>query len=202
MAWKLKLKRWCARTGAWSVLLTLLIALGSCSANPPRQQGDVCAIFDQKRGWHKAAKKAERKWGLPVHIGMAFLHRESSYVANAKPPRKRLLGIVTWTRLSSAYGYAQATDEAWQDYEKETSRWFTDRDDFDDAIDFVGWYNNRSHKQLGIARDDAYHLYVAYYTGPSGYRSGFWRGSSRIKGYANKVTSQASRYKQQLNRCG
>ena len=27
---------------------------------------------------------------------------------------------------------------------------FSQRTDFDDAIDFVGWYNYQSHKNLGI----------------------------------------------------
>ncbi|NKB97280.1 MAG: hypothetical protein GKR90_02100 [Pseudomonadales bacterium] len=177
-----------------------VVALGSCTANPPNRTNDVCAVFEQKSGWLKAARKAERKWGMPVHIGMAFVNRESSYVANAKPPRRRLLGLVPWTRLSSAYGYAQATDEAWTDYEKETDRWFTDRDNFSDAMDFVGWYNHRTHKALGIAKSDVFRLYLAYYTGLSGYRKGHWR-SERIQGYARKVQQQSKEYARQLQRC-
>ncbi len=192
---------WLARTLLIAAGLTALVALGSCASNPPRQPNDICSIFKQKSSWQKSAQRAKRAWGLPVHIGMAFLHRESSYVANAKPPRKRLLGLVPWTRLSSAYGYAQATDEAWQDYEKDTTRWFVDRDNFADAIDFVGWYNARSHRQLGIKKTDAYHLYLAYYAGPGGYRSGFWKQSPKIKGYAQKVATQAARYQTQLRRC-
>ncbi len=193
---------WCARTGTIAVLLTATIALGSCSANPPKKPNNVCQVFDEKRGWHKAARKAKKKWGMPVHVGMAFVHRESSYVADAKPPRKRFLGIVPWKRLSSAYGYAQATDEAWEDYSKETSRWFIDRDNFDDAMDFIGWYNYRSHKRLGIAMSDPYHLYLAYYSGHGGYARGTWKNSPTVQGYARKVQNQANRYAAQLKRCG
>lgn len=187
---------------ALALVLSLGIALASCTANPPRSPDNVCAIFAEKSGWQKAVKKASRKWGMPVHIGMAFVHRESSYVANAKPPRKKLLGLVPWTRLSNAYGYAQATDEAWQDYSKETSRWFVDRDNFADAIDFIGWYNHRTHKSLGISKQNAYHLYLAYYSGPTGYKRGVWKKSATIKGYAQKVSNQAARYKKQYQRCG
>lgn len=194
-------KFWLLRTGGITCLLTLVIAVGSCASNPPRRPNDVCSIFEEKGSWLNAARDAQKKWGMPVHIGMAFVHRESHYVADAKPPRKRLLGLVPWTRLSSAYGYAQATDEAWEDYLDETDRWFVDRDDFADALDFVGWYNHRSHKQLGIAKYDAYHLYLAYYTGPTGYRRGVWKNSGTIKGYATKVTNQAARYKRQLDGC-
>ena len=183
-----------------SLLLASFVGLASCSANPPRKTYDACAVFDQKSSWLRAARKAERKWKMPVHIGMAFINRESSFVADAKPPRKRLLGIVPWKRLSSAYGYAQATDETWEDYEKQTDRWFTDRDNFSDAMDFVGWYNDRTHRHLGIPKNDAYRLYLAYYTGLTGYRKGHWK-SPTIQGYARKVERQAANYKQQLARC-
>lgn len=185
---------------AIGLMLSFVIGLGSCAANPPGRTNDVCAVFDQKSGWLKATRKAEKRWGMPVHIGMAFVNRESSYVADAKPPRRRLLGIVPWTRTSSAYGYAQATDEAWSDYEKESRRWFTGRADFKDAIDFIGWYNNRTHKQLGIAKTDAYRLYLAYYTGITGYQRGHWK-SAKIQGYARKVERQAAAYERQLKRC-
>lgn len=185
---------------ALGLILAMVVGLGSCAANPPKRTHDVCAVFDQKSGWLKAARKAEKRWGMPIHIGMAFVHRESSYVANAKPPRRRLMGLVPWTRTSSAYGYAQATDEAWSDYEKESRRWFTGRDDFKDAIDFIGWYNNRTHEQLGIAKTDVYRLYLAYYTGVSGYRQGHWK-SPTIQGYARKVENQAAVYQRQLKRC-
>ena len=201
MAWHLRLRRWCSRVGVSALGLSILVALGSCSANPPKSQNDICAVFDQKRGWYKAARAAERKWKLPIHVGLAFMYKESSFVANAKPARRRILGLVPWTRPSSAYGYAQATDEAWADYKAQTDRWFVDRDDFDDAVDFIGWYNDRSARALGLNRGDAYHLYVAYYTGVGGYRAGRWKRSATIKGYAQRVADQASRYQRQLKRC-
>lgn len=192
---------WSLRVLTIAMVLTLVVALGSCAANPPRSQDNVCSVFKQKGSWRKAARAAQKKWGMPVHVGMAFVHKESSYVANAKPARKRLLGLVPWRRPSSAYGYAQATDEAWSDYKAQTDRWFVDRDDFDDAIDFIGWYNHRSHRKLGIAKSDAYNLYIAYYTGVTGYRQGRWKRSATIKGYAQRVAAQAQRYERQLGRC-
>ena len=87
------------------------------------------------------------------------------------------------------------------DYEKQTDRWFTDRDNFADAMDFIGWYNHRSHKELGIPKHDAYHLYIAYYAGPTGYRQGRWKSSPTIKSYAAKVRDQAARYARQMQRC-
>ncbi|MFU8815470.1 MAG: hypothetical protein ACNA7W_08990 [Pseudomonadales bacterium] len=184
-------------------LLAVMACLGllaGCSSNPPRSPDDVCAIFDERPRWYRHAQAVEREWGLPVHITMAFVERESSYVARARPSRNRLLGIVPWRRPSSAYGYAQATNAAWEDYRNATGR-MARRRDFADAVDFIGWYNHRSARALGIGKTDAYHLYLAYHEGPSGYRSGNWRRSSQVQGYARKVQDRAARYQSQLARC-
>lgn len=183
--------------------LTLLAALltGGCSSRPPRSPDDLCAVFRERPGWYHDARDAERAWGLPVHVSMAFVHKESSYVSDARPPRGKLLWMIPWRRPSSAYGYAQATNEAWHDYQRSTHRRLADRDDFDDALDFIGWYNHRSSRQLGIPLDDAYHLYLAYYEGPTGYRRGAWRGKPAVQGYARRVADKAARYRAQLAGC-
>ncbi len=181
------------------VLWSLLVA--GCSSSPPQRPDDLCAVFHEKPGWYHDARAMEREWGVPIHVGMAFVHKESSYVSDARPPRDRLLWVIPWTRPSSAYGYAQATNEAWQDYRRDTRRRLADRASFEDAMDFIGWYNHRSASMLGIALDDPYHLYLAYYEGPSGYRRGAWRSKPAVKGYAHKVASRAARYQAQLARC-
>ncbi|MEZ5557218.1 MAG: hypothetical protein R3E86_01540 [Pseudomonadales bacterium] len=190
-----------ARALAPALLVALCGALLGCTHTPPRAPDDLCAIFHERPGWYRAALKTEKRWGVPAPVAMAFVHKESSYVAKARPPRGRLLWVIPWRRPSSAYGYAQATDEAWHDYRAHTGRSFVDRDDFADALDFIGWYNHRSARKLGIATHDAYHLYVAYYEGPSGYASGKWRKDARVKGYASRVASRAQRYRAQLERC-
>ncbi len=184
---------------ALAALLALLLA--GCATAPPSRPDNLCAIFQEKPAWWKAAKKAERKWRLPVPVGMAFIHRESSFRSDAKPPRKRFLGVLPGRRSSSAFGYAQATDEAWKDYRKATGARFAERDDIADALDFIGWYNDRSHRKLGIAKNDAYRLYLAYYSGPGGYARGTWRGNSAVQGYAKKVVDRTKRYSNQLGRC-
>ena len=181
-------------------MLAVLLASGLANA-APKDPNNICTILAQNKGWYTAAVKASQRWELPMHIGLAFIHRESSFVAKAKPPRKKVLGIVPWRRSSSAYGYAQATDEAWKDYKKDTGRRFVQRDDFADALDFIGWYNDRSHKRLKLRKNDAYRLYLAYYNGHTGYSQGRWRKSNTNKGYAKKAAAQASLYKKQLRSC-
>lgn len=192
MDWRERMIRGC--------VIGLLFALAGCSSAPPRSPGDLCAVFQERPGWYRGARAAQQSWGVPIHVAMAFVHKESSYVADARPPRGRLLWVIPW-RTSSAYGYAQATDEAWKDYRRATRRRFADRDDFADAIDFVGWYNHRSARQLGIAKDDAYHLYIAYHEGPTGYRRGSWRSKPQVRDYARRVAERAGRYRAQLAGC-
>ena len=115
------------------------------------------------------------------------MYKESSYVSNARPPRGRLLWVIPWKRSSTAYGFAQATDDAWSDYLRDTGNRFADRDDFADAVDFVGWYLNRSHRHLNIAADDARRLYLSYYAGLGGYRRGTWRNNDWLKDAAVRV---------------
>lgn len=84
---------------------------------------------------------------------------------------------------------------------KATGARFVERDDIGDALDFIGWYNDRSHRKLGIAKTDAYRLYLAYYSGPTGYAKGTWRRDQAVQGYARKVADRTARYAQQLRRC-
>ena len=95
---------------------------------------------------------------------MAIMFQESSFISDARPPRVRILGIPMWWRVSSSYGYSQAKSETWRWYEQSTGR-NGDRDDFDDAIDFIGWYNMMSGELSGISPNDASSLYLAYHEG-------------------------------------
>jgi len=183
------------------LVMVAALAVAGCTSSPPKQPDDLCEIFREKPGWYKAARRTEKRWGLPIQVGMAFIHKESSYRAKARPERMKILWVIPWKRPSSAFGYAQITDEAWSDYRRERGSWLSGRDDMEDALDFIGWYNSRSHRQLGIPKHDAYSLYVAYYTGPTGYSRGHWRNNDAIKGYARRVADRAYRYGQQLQRC-
>src|SRR3546814_4460646 len=130
---------------------------------------DVCSSDLEQGGWfnnwYKATARAQKKYGVPKAIILATIRQESSFRANAKPPRRRLLGFIPWTRPSNAFGFPQALDSTWDSYCKSTGNYGAERDDFSDAADFVGWYYRQSHKRNGIALNDAYHLYMTYYLG-------------------------------------
>ncbi len=183
------------------VLFVILTGLMTCNSTPPSRPDDICEVFREKSGWYKDARRAQKRWGLPVSVGMAFVHKESAYVAGAKPPRGKILWVIPWRRPSSAYGYAQATDDAWGEYLQETRGFFRERDDLGNALDFIGWYNDRSHRRLGIAKNDAYNLYLAYYVGPGGYARGHHRKQPAVQEYARRVSARSQRYAGQLSRC-
>ncbi|MFL0809298.1 MAG: transglycosylase SLT domain-containing protein [Agarilytica sp.] len=184
--------------------LTLVVAsclMVSCSSAPPKQQNNICQIFEEKSGWYKDALRAERKWGVPISVNMAFMYQESRFVANAKPPRKKILGFIPGPRKSSSYGYSQAKKETWKWYKKQSGHSGADRNDFDDAIDFVAWYNKVTVKKLGVAPNDAYALYLAYHEGHGGFKRGTHKKKQWLLNVASKVSQRAKRYDSQLKKC-
>ena len=184
-----------------ALVLALLIVLPGCTTSPPSNTNDVCEIFWEKSGWYEDAADARKKWDSPITVMMAIMHQESRFKATAKPPRKKILGFIPGFRPSNAYGYAQALESTWEGYERSAGRYGADRDDFADAIDFIGWYNEQSHRRCGIARNDAYGLYLAYHEGQGGYNRGTYRKKQWLINVARKVQTRAGTYRQQLLAC-
>ena len=175
--------------------------LASCSTAPPTNVENICAIFDEKGRWYKAARKSEKRWGTPVHVQLAIIRQESSFQFDARPPRGKLLGFIPWRRPSDAYGYAQALNSTWDRYRKDTGRRFADRDDFADAIDFVGWYTDVSARTVGISKWDPYNQYLAYHEGQTGWKQGSYRKKGWLIDVARTVDYRAKEWGAQLRRC-
>lgn len=186
-----------------ALLAVLVLLVTGCSTlAPPRQPQNLCAVFAEKDEWQKPAARSEARWGIPTSVLMATIFHESSYKADIRPPRRYYLGFIPGGRPSTAYGYAQAKDEVWQEYVDDQSRWFASRTDFDDAIDFVGWYHRGSVQTLGLRPDDMRGLYLAYNEGRGGYARGTYRGKTGLLNYTEQKTVQTeARYRQQLASC-
>lgn len=182
-------------------LLVGILFLGGCTSSTPKQQDNVCEIFYEKKGWYKDAKKSQRKWGTPIPVMMAFIHQESRFKARAKPPRKKILWIFPGPRPASAYGYSQATNPTWKAYKKSTGAWSADRNKFDDAIDFIGWYNDQSYRKNRIQKTDAFNLYLAYHEGQGGYAKKSYVKKGWLTDVANKVSRRSAMYQGQLKTC-
>ena len=166
----------------------------------PRNQQDVCSIFGQRPGWREAVEASERKWGAPAPVQMAILWRESSFRSNVRPRKKSLLGFTTGY-ASSAYGFSQAIDGTWDWYRRDSGNSGADRTDFADAADFVGWYMAKSERSNGIRMNDAFNQYLAYHEGHAGHRRGSYRAKGWLMDTAEKVASQAARYRGQIRNC-
>ena len=183
------------------LILFFVFSLAACTAVPPKNGDNICATFTEKDDWYADAKESYEKWGVPISVQMAIMHQESHFVADAQPPRVWLLGIIPWFRPSSAYGYAQVKDETWDDYLDKAGGWTSDRDDFSDAADFIGWYCNISHSRLGISKGDAKNLYLAYHEGHRGYQRKSYLHKAWLQRVADKVAYRARLFQSQLGTC-
>ena len=183
-----------------AVLLVPALLLGGC-ARPLADVNDACAILEKRKNWYYALIQARKNWDVPVALILSFIRQESGFRSRAKPERTKLLGFIPWKRVTSAYGYSQATDGTWKQYQEETGEKLASRNSFSDASDFIGWYNNKSVRVLGLAPQDAYSLYLAYHEGWSGYRKKSYRKKPWLIEAAKKVQQHTNTYSRQLGRC-
>jgi hypothetical protein len=181
-----------------TILLTLVTA---CSTTPPKNTEDACQIFHEKDDWYEASQESFETWGVPIHLQLAIIHQESRFKHNAKPPRDKLFWFIPWFRSSSAYGYAQVQDATWDWYRQKTGHHWAARDNYEDAVDFIGWYCAQSHLVLGISKWDAYKQYLAYHEGHGGYKRGTYKKKSWLLKVARHVDNNAKRYRAQIAKC-
>lgn len=168
---------------------------------PPKNPENICQIFREKNHWYQATLSSARRWGVPIAVQMAIIHQESSFVADAQPPRPLILGFIPWFRSSSAYGYPQAKDETWADYQQKAGNWWANREDFADSCDFVAWYCAASNRKLGIPTSDTNNLYLTYHEGLGGFQRNSYLSKQWLLNTAQKVHQRALRYDAQLATC-
>jgi len=185
-----------------SALIGLLVLLSGCATTPPQEPDNACEIFRQYPDWYTAAKQSENKWGTAVPILLAFIHQESSFQPDAQPGRSTFLGFIPGPRKSSSYGYTQAIDTTWEEYQEKTDNFYASRGNFADAVDFIGWYNYQGFLRNGIERNQTYYMYIAYHEGHGGYTSNAWKNKKWLTDVSTKVANRAIEYHKQLKSCG
>tara|TARA_Y100001934_G_C11662983_1_gene455328 strand:- start:8 stop:526 length:519 start_codon:yes stop_codon:yes gene_type:complete len=158
-------------------------------------------MFKEKRNWYSSAQSAEKRWGIPIAVNMAVIYQESSFKARARPDRSKILWVLPGRRLSSAYGYAQALDSTWDDYIKFSGNKNASRKNFNDAIDFVGWYNSNSRRINNIDYYDARNFYLAYHEGNSGFARQSYRDKKWLINAADRVQRNSEIFSSQLESC-
>jgi hypothetical protein len=185
-----------------SVLFLLLTACGGGGKySAPRDLDNACSIINERPRYFTAMKATEDKWGVPVHVQMAVIHQESKFIGNARTPHEYALGIIPMGRQSSAYGYSQAIDGTWEDYQDDQGRRGAKRDRIQDATDFMGWYINDTYEKLGISKSDARNQYLAYHEGRSGYARGSYNDKPWLIDVSERVGERAELYRVQLEGC-
>ena len=185
----------------FSLLVVVTALLSGCATSPPTNVENACYIFQEKPDWFDASLDVEKRYGLPIQVQLAIMRQESSFKHDAAPPRDTLLGIPMWWRISSAYGYAQVKDSTWDWYKDKTGRWFASRENYADAVDFMGWYTSISQRTLGISKWDAYNQYLAYHEGHGGWKKKSYNKKQWLIGVAKKVDRNAQMYGAQLQNC-
>lgn len=183
------------------LLMSSVAVLSACTTLPPKNTDNICQIFREKDDWYEATLSSARRWGTPIAVQMSIINQESGFVADAQPPRPLILGFIPWFRSSSAYGYPQAKDETWTDYQQKAGNGWADRENFADSCDFVAWYCSISNKKLGISPSDANSLYLTYHEGHNGFQHNSHLPKQWLLNAAQKVHQRALRYDKQLSDC-
>jgi hypothetical protein len=188
----------------WFLKLAIVGLVASCGGgnySAPRQLDNACAIAAERPAYFRAMRQTERKWGVPVHVQMATMYQESKFIGDARTPHQYALGVIPVGRQSSAFGYSQALDGTWEEYQQNSGNRRARRDNIRDATDFMGWYMDGSQRQLGLSKQDAASQYLAYHEGRGGYRSGSYRQKAWLMRVASGVGQRSEMYRQQLVAC-
>lgn len=184
-----------------AILLAFLASCGGGNFSAPRNLDNACALVEERPQYFRAMEDAQQKWGVPVPVLMAIIHQESKFVGNARTPHQFALGIIPMGRQSTAYGYSQALDGTWEEYQDEENRRGARRDRIDDAVDFMGWYMTQSREKLGLSLGDAQSQYLAYHEGRAGYARRSFDDKPWLIEVAARVGSRANTYSDQLATC-
>ena len=166
-----------------------------------RESTNICELLDEKVRWYQAVKKSEEKWGAPMHLQLAIIYQESHFASNAKPPRNKIFGIIPGARPTTSFGYTQAKKTTWDWYQLKTGNKSAKRDNFADAVDFVGWYVNQSLLRSKISKTNAYRQYLAYHEGHGGYNNKTYENKDWLIDIAKNVEKKSNTYKSQLSQC-
>ena len=179
------------------LIFSLLV---SCSSIPKNTQ-NACSIFSERYLWYKHAKNSSEKYGVPVHLILAFVNKESGFNRWAKPERTKLFKIIPYKRPSSSFGYSQAIDKTWDQYKNETNNMLALRSRFKDSVMFIGWYINKTHQMNKIPLNDSYRQYLNYYLGWGNYANKTYQTDKKAIIFARSVQKQSNIYRNQLIKC-
>lgn len=175
-------------------LLVSLVALGmtgcaSIESSATKHHDDACKMLTENKDWMKATYRTWKKWGVPISVQLSIIKHESSFNGDAS------------AKTSTAYGYAQALTGTFNEYKKETNNHSAKRGSFFDSAGFIGWYFNKSIKQIGHNPYDAASFYLAYHEGIGGYKKKSYLKKRWLMTKSKEVQNLANKYRTQINKC-
>jgi len=186
----------------WTVMMIAL--LGSCGTRQfgaPSNLDDACSILDEHPSYLRAFRAAQRDYGVPIPTIMAMIYQESKFISDNRTPHQYVLGVIPVGRQSSAFGYSQALNGTWREYQQQEGGSGARRDDIFDAADFMGWYMTQTVAETGVAINDTRNQYLAYHDGRTGFNRGTYRSKPWLVRIANEVAARAVTYDAQLRSC-
>ena len=186
--------------------IAIVMLLASCSGgtgynSAPRNLDDACSIVAERPSYLRAFRSAERKYGVPIPSMMAIIYQESKFIGDNRTPHRYALGVIPVGRQSSAFGYSQALDGTWEEYQRLEGGYGARRDNIFDSADFMGWYMAQTVEETGVPITDTRNQYLAYHDGRTGFLRGTWRSKSWLVRISGEVEARALMYDQQLRSC-
>lgn len=188
-------------TKKYLIYLLVLTTLFCCSSEKVDKSQDLCMVYNKNYHWYRSAMRAQKKHDIDATIIMSVMAQESNFTHNARPGKEYILNFIPWGYETSARGYGQVIDGAWDDYKKINNKWFPSRHNFNDVSDYIGWYLDKASKKLHINRKDTYHLYLAYHQGMTGYKRHDERNNHELDLIAKKVQRNSNRYQYEFKQC-
>lgn len=183
------------------LVLVILSLLTSCASEKVNKADDLCEVYNKNYHWYRSAYHAQKKHNIDATIIMSVMAQESNFTYDARPGKKYVLNFIPWGYQTSAKGYGQVIDGAWDDYRKQSNKWFQSRHNFDDVTDYIGWYLNKASNKLHLNRQDSYHLYLAYHQGITGYKRHDEKHNKQLNLIAKKVERNTNRYQNEFKQC-
>jgi len=98
-----------------------IAVLGSCGSRQfaaPRDLDNACSILDERPSYLRAFRAVQREYGVPIPTIMAIIYQESKFIGNNRTPHQYVLGVIPTGRQSTAFGYSQALDATWEEYQR------------------------------------------------------------------------------------
>ncbi len=146
---------------------------------------DLCEIFKEKPHWYDYAAHWSKEYDGDIATIMAFMRKESDFVANASNSK------------SSSFGFSQALIGTWLGFEKVVGD--RARHKFRDSAEFIAWQNKENRNVLKIYPKQDVNLHLAYHVGGTAYKAG--RFGDDTKKFAEGVGEVAVSYRRQLQGC-